>query len=170
VDDAGTPSFGEVVEAFTPPGTDFEAFKASLHSQGAAGRVSPELVAMLNRGGIVPRVIAQSGTTCARCDHPHGGPPGQACLEAEAHLGRSPLRRSPDLRLDAISGSRQGSPAGAPASLPAGPARQPTPGTVAATAMHEAFLDLMAGGFTEDQALTILAWAFAARNGSDNSG
>ncbi len=41
-----------------------------------------------------------------------------------------------------------------------------TPGAVAATAMHEAFTDLVAGGFTEDQALTFLARAYAAANGT----
>jgi hypothetical protein len=225
--DEGRPSFGEVIKAFTPPGTNFEEFKAALHSQGAPGMISPEMVAILNQGGIMPEVIAQTGATCARCDHPHGGPPGPACLEAERHLGRSPLRRSPDLQLDAIDAERRQrslrppgtteqalrdadamplSPEltermrnlakGSPANFCPDPARpghgtgcmcaawylqraeaaraaemppDPRPmsqGAMAAVAMHEAFLDLMAGGFTEDQALTILARAFAARNGS----
>jgi hypothetical protein len=178
--DDGRPSFAEVVKAFTPPGTDFEEFKAALLAQGAPGMISPEMVAILSQGGIMPEVIAQTGVTCARCDHQHGGPPGPACLDAERHLGRSPLRRSPDLQLDAISGrsdvrqcprcrTLHGPAVACPAPLddPMPPDPRPmTPGAMAATAMHEAYLDLMAGGFTRDEALTILARAFAARNGS----
>ena len=99
------------------------------------------------------------GTTCARCDHLHGGPPGEACVEAERRLGRSPLRRRPDLQLDSVAGTP------AEAAVPADPFANMTPGAVAATAMHEAFQDLIAGGFTEDQALTFLARAYAAANG-----
>ena len=150
-------TFGEVVKAFTPPGTDFEAFKASLHSEGAAGAINPGLIAALNHSGIMPPVNGQAGTTCARCDHLHGGPPGPACLEAEAHLGRSPLRRSPDLQLDAISGPRQASP-------PAGP----LPGTASAAAIaaHEMFTDFMMAGFTEDQAIRLVAGVIT-NGGSD---
>jgi hypothetical protein len=215
------PSFAEVAEAFTPPGADFEAFKAALHSQGAPAAVSPEFLAMLNTGGLFPQVIGQSGTTCARCDHPHGGPPGPLCLDAERQYGRSPLRRRPDLQLDAIS-PRHRPPgtteqalrdadsmpltddliarmrdlaSGSAASLcpdpaepghgtgcmcgswylqradaareaaPAGGKEGDSPGVIAARGMREAFGDLTAGGFTEDQALKFLAIAWATRNG-----
>lgn len=166
-EDDGTPSFGEVVKAFTPPGTDFDEFRRSLHSQGAPGRISPEMVAMLNQ--VAPQIAGQqSGTLCPRCEHPHGGPPGRACLEAEAHLGRSPARRSPDLQLDEISAhdprdrcrdcrSLAGSdhlpdcPQASPAALLPGMA------SVAAIGAHEMFTDFLRAGFTEDQALTLVA-------------
>lgn len=145
-EDQQKPSFDEVAKGFTPPGTDFEEFKKSLHSHGAPGRISPDLVSMLNRSVLVPPVVAQSGTTCARCDHPHGGPPGPACLESEAHLGRSPLRRRPDLELDRIS---------APQPLPE--PVMPVMASVAAIACHEMFTDWVRAGFTKDEALSLLA-------------
>jgi hypothetical protein len=147
-DDEGTPSFGEVVKAFTPPGTDFEEFKRALHSQGAPGMISPEMVAVLNHSGI-GEAMAQTGPACPRCDHPHGGLPGKKCLEAEAHLGRSPLRRSPDLQLDEISGPRR------QAALPAPPADDFPPGVASegAVAAWEMYTDFRRAGMSLDVAV-----------------
>lgn len=143
-DEVKPPKFDDVVRAMTPPGTDFEEFKKSLHSQGAPGRVSPGMIAAMNAGGITLPQTASG--FCSRCEHPHAGEPGPICLEAERHLGRSPRRRSPDLQLDEIS-------------RPAGPPPDPFPGpaSVAAIAAHEMFLDFMRGGFNEDQALKLVA-------------
>lgn len=169
--DEETPSFGDVVAKFTPPGTDFDEFKKALHSQGAPGAINPEFVAMLNKaaavGAIPGGLMAQSGTTCVRCDHAHGGPPGQACLEAEAQYGRAYLRRRPDVQLDAISGPK-----------PQVSAYQDTDATmfgvqradfvptasVAAISANEMFRDFMAGGFTEDQALKLTAFIITSHN------
>jgi len=97
-DDDGRPSFREVAEALTPPGTNWDEFKAAMKQAHQTG-------------------------------------------------GHQPGRAAPDI------------------SLPADPFGTMTPGAVAATAMHEAFQDLLAGGFTEDQALTFLARAYATANG-----
>lgn len=168
------PSFADVVKAFTPPGTDFDEFKRALHSQGAPGAISPQMVEMLNKataaGAIPGGLMAQSGTTCARCDHPHGGPPGPRCLEVEAHLGRSPSRRRPDLQLDAISGKRTDpGPCYGPdcdhvshPSPTAEPDFPPGMPSVSAVAAHEQFIDFRRGGFTEDQAIKLLAALIAA--------
>ena len=160
-DDEGTPTFADVVKAVTPQGTDFEAFKQAMRGEGAAGNISPQLITMLNAsGGLQPRVLAQSGTTCARCEHQHGGPPGPLCLEAERKYGRAYLRRSPDLQLDEIASPRR------ELALPADP--MPRTASVAAVAAHELFLDFVAGGFSDDQALTIIARMIAAGPGGDD--
>ena len=86
---------------------------------------------------------------------------------AEAHLGRSPQRRRPDLELDAVSAPRPAAPA---RPVPGDLMGRMTPGAIAATAMHESFLDMIAGGFTEDQALTFMAKAFAARQEGEPGG
>jgi hypothetical protein len=112
-DDDGRPSFADVVKAVTPPGTDWDEFKAAM------------------------RQAHQTG-------------------------GHQPGRIAPDISVGGSEALRQYLAGGAG---PADPFASMTPGAVAATAMHEAFQDLLAGGFTEDQALTFLARAYAAANG-----
>lgn len=153
-------SFGEVVEVFTPPGTDFEEFKRALRSQGAPGMISPEMVAILNQ--VAPAMAGDSSARCVRCDHPHGGAPGPKCLEAEAHLGRSPNRRSPDLQLDGISArARQALPP-APAEFPPG---APSAGAVAA---REMYVDFRRAGFSLDEAVKFAVGIITANNNDDS--
>ena len=142
----------------TPPGTSWEKFRAAMREVHRTGGVHPGEAApdvslpAAAAAGIEPGASVRG--PCPRCDHPHAGPPGPVCVLAEAHLGRSPQRRRPDLELDAVSAPRPAAPAGA----------------IAATAMHESFLDMIAGGFTEDQALTFMAKAFAARQEGEPGG
>lgn len=159
-EDEGRPKFADVLKAFTPPGTDFEAFKESMSAQGAPARISPEAILAANAAGF-PLPPSASGTRCVRCEHPHGGAPGRVCLYAEAHLGRSPHRRSPDLELDAVS--RPGQPV-----IPADPFARPA--SMAAIAAHEMFGDFLGGGFSEDQALRLVAYMIRSGGEDTNQG
>ena len=85
-------------------------------------------------------------------------PPGTSWDEFKAAMrqqhqtgGHQPGSTAPDISMSAPG--------------PADPFAAMTPGAVAATAMHETFTDFLAGGFTENQALTIIARMLAARYG-----
>lgn len=182
-------TFGELRDALMPPGADKEALWAALKASEVKGPAKDQLLGKIaefhQTGGHRPGVTAPDvsyggGTTCASCNakgiYATHVPLGDECRLVQAVAEKNAREaerccvcgstevvyhnyRDQPFCAPCADGEK---PPGLQPSGPPDPFAAMTPGAVAMTGMHEAFSDLTAAGFTEDQALRFLAYAWAA--------